>query len=90
MPAYWVCGAGCLVLYAPSGYHAITPSARELPLFALFLQNYSLSTMGDLNPVTWTLCVEVAFYALLPLLGWVAWRLGPRRSPRAGRHSCSG
>ena len=79
VPAYWVCGAACLVLYALVGFHAITPSASELPIFALFLQNYSMATMGDLNPVTWTLGVEVAFYLLLPLVGWVAWRLGPRR-----------
>lgn len=79
VPAYWVCGAVSLVLFALVGYDAITPAAHELPLFALFLQNYSLSTMGDLNPVTWTLCVEVAFYALLPLVGWLALRLGPGR-----------
>lgn len=82
VPAYWVCGAGCLALYAVVGYHAITPSASELPLFALFLQNYSLSTMGRLNPVMWTLGVEVAFYALLPLVGWLALRLA-RRGVRA-------
>jgi peptidoglycan/LPS O-acetylase OafA/YrhL len=35
-----------------------------------------------LNPVTWTLCVEAAFYVLLPLLGWAAWRLGPRARGR--------
>ena len=78
VPAYWLCGAGCLVLYAAVGYHAITPSASELPLFALFLQNYSLATMGRLNPVMWTLGVEVAFYVLLPLVGWLALRLASR------------
>jgi peptidoglycan/LPS O-acetylase OafA/YrhL len=79
LPAYWVCGAGCLALYAAAGYHSITPAAQELPVFALFLQNYSPSTMGRLNPVTWTLGVELAFYALLPLVGWLALRLGPGR-----------
>jgi peptidoglycan/LPS O-acetylase OafA/YrhL len=79
VPAAWVCGAACLVLYSAVGYDSITPSPSELPMHALFLQNYSLSTMGHLNPVMWTLCVEVAFYALLPLVGRVALRLGPRR-----------
>jgi peptidoglycan/LPS O-acetylase OafA/YrhL len=79
VPAAWVCGAGCLVLYHAVGYGAITPSADELPFFALFLQNYSLETMGRLNPVTWTLGVEIAFYAVLPLIGWLALRIGPRR-----------
>jgi peptidoglycan/LPS O-acetylase OafA/YrhL len=78
VPAYWACGAGCLVLYEAVGYHAIAPSAGELPAFALFLQNYSPSTMGDLNPVMWTLGVEVAFYAVLPLVGWLALRLSER------------
>lgn len=79
VPAAWACGAACLVLYWAVGYDSIMPSALELPVHALFLQNYSPSTMGRLNPVMWTLSVELAFYALLPLVGWVALRLGPRR-----------
>lgn len=82
VPAAWACGAGSLLLYWLVGYHDITPSASQLPMYALFLQNYSLSTIGRLNPVTWTLCVEIAFYALLPLVGWVALRIGPRRIGR--------
>jgi peptidoglycan/LPS O-acetylase OafA/YrhL len=35
-----------------------------------------------INPVTWTLCVEAAFYVLLPLLGLIAFLLGPRRAGR--------
>jgi peptidoglycan/LPS O-acetylase OafA/YrhL len=54
------------------------PAVSDLPLFAVFGQNYSLDTIMRLNPVTWTLCVEAAFYILLPLLGALAWRLGPR------------
>ena len=79
VPGYWVCGAGCLVLYQAVGFHSITPAAHELPAFAFFLHNYSLATMGDLNPVMWTLGVEVAFYALLPLVAWAALRLVPAR-----------
>jgi peptidoglycan/LPS O-acetylase OafA/YrhL len=54
------------------GFSNITPSAAQLPLFALFAQNYSIDTVMQINPVTWTLCVEISFYALLPLLGLVA------------------
>jgi len=79
VPAAWVCGALSLAIYWAVDYHTITPSASELPVYALFAQNYSLSTMGRLNPVLWTLNVEVAFYATLPLIGWAALRLGPRR-----------
>ena len=58
------------------------PDAADLPLFAVFGQNYSLDTIMRLNPVTWTLCLEAAFYVLLPVLGWLAWRLGPRARVR--------
>ena len=79
MPAFWVCGALSLALFWVVGYDDLTPAPHELPLYALLLHNYSAETIGGLNPVTWTLCVEMAFYALLPLVGWAALRLGPRR-----------
>ena len=43
-------------------------------------QNYSIDTAMKINPVTWTLSVEAAFYVLLPLLGLIAFLLGPRRA----------
>jgi peptidoglycan/LPS O-acetylase OafA/YrhL len=58
-PAYYVCIVACVLVFgAPAG----------LPLFAVFAQNYSATTVMQLNPVTWTLCVEMAFYVVLPLL----------------------
>jgi peptidoglycan/LPS O-acetylase OafA/YrhL len=39
-----------------------------------------LDTLMKIDPVMWTLCVEAAFYVLLPLLGLVAFLLGPRRA----------
>src|SRR3954465_11420701 len=81
VPAYWVATIGAIVLlWGGRGTPGIRlPAVSDLPLFAVFGQNYSLDTIMRLNPVTWTLCVEAAFYVLLPLLGAVAWRLGPRR-----------
>ncbi|HKR99482.1 MAG TPA: acyltransferase family protein, partial [Candidatus Dormibacteraeota bacterium] len=35
-------------------------------------------TILTLNPVTWTLCLEVLFYALLPVLGLIAYRWSRR------------
>ena len=59
VPAYYVCIVACVLLFGvPDG----------LPLFAVLAQNYSPETVMQLNPVTWTLCVEAAFYLLLPLL----------------------
>jgi acetyltransferase len=79
VPGYYASVLGCLLLYAAIGYTKLVPSAGLLPLFAVFGQNYSIDTVMEINPVTWTLCVEVAFYVLLPLLGAVAFLLGPRR-----------
>jgi peptidoglycan/LPS O-acetylase OafA/YrhL len=72
VPAYYACGLGCFFLYSTVGPDSILPHARELPAFALFAQNYSLSTLMQLNPVLWTLSVEAAFYVALPLIAFAA------------------
>src|SRR4051794_1541572 len=84
VPAYWVATIGAIaLLWGARGTPGVRlPAASDLPLFAVFGQNYSLDTIMRLNPVTWTLCIEAAFYVLLPLIGWVAWRLGPRARGR--------
>jgi peptidoglycan/LPS O-acetylase OafA/YrhL len=58
------------------------PSGGDLPLFAFFAQNYSTHTILTFNPVTWTLCLEVLFYALLPLFGAVGYRWSRGRARR--------
>ena len=78
VPAYYVAILGTLVLLAIAGD---VPGRRlvdggELPLFFVFGQNYSPDTLLKLNAATWTLSVEVAFYLLLPVVGWLALRLG--------------
>lgn len=80
VPAYWVATIGAIgLLWGARGTPGVRlPAASDLPLFAVFGQNYSLDTIMRLNPVTWTLCVEAVFYVLLPLLGALAWRLGRR------------
>src|SRR4051812_40846536 len=80
LPAYWLATLGTIaLLWGGSGTPGIRlPEASDLPLFAVFGQNYSLDTIMTLNPVTWTLCLEAAFYVLLPLIGAMSWRLGPR------------
>jgi peptidoglycan/LPS O-acetylase OafA/YrhL len=79
LPAYYGCIAGCLLLFGLAGYADITPEPRYLPLFGVLAQGYSHHSAGLVNPVTWTLCVEAAFYLVLPLLGLLALRLGPSR-----------
>ena len=82
VPAYYACLAGCLLLYAAADLDKLIPPASDLPMFALFAQNYSLETIMGINAVTWTLCVEAAFYVLLPLIGLAALRLAPRSPGR--------
>ncbi|MDA0141526.1 acyltransferase family protein [Solirubrobacter deserti] len=68
VPAYWV---------------ALTVAALALPLrevwdapvwFFGFLQTYRAETAGQGLGQAWTLCVEVAFYAFLPLWAWLTVR----------------
>src|SRR4051794_19758359 len=82
-PAYYVALAGTVALLAfpRSGPGIRTPAhPSDVGFFLAFAQNYSPATILRLNPVTWTLGVEVAFYALLPLLGALGLRLA-RRAP---------
>ncbi|WP_210493392.1 acyltransferase [Patulibacter sp. SYSU D01012] len=85
LPAYWlVILVGSAVL-AWVG-HTQAPPVEQLPVFLAFLQNYFEATVGRTNPPTWTVAVEVTFYAAVPLLAIAlsAWtrRLG---SPAARR-----
>ncbi len=81
LPAYYVC---LLVIYpvlsaiAPARGVKV-PDAGDLWMFALMVQNFSLDTLLKLNPVIWTLQVELAFYAVLPLLGLFAFRVARGR-----------
>jgi peptidoglycan/LPS O-acetylase OafA/YrhL len=77
VPAYWVAMLGSFWLLAGSG-HDYEVGAGQLPLFAAFGQNYVASAAGRLDPPMWSLVVEVSFYAVLPLAGWVLVRCARR------------
>ncbi|MCW3065410.1 MAG: acyltransferase, partial [Solirubrobacterales bacterium] len=79
VPAYYACLFGCLALYAAFGPRHIVPAAPHIGLFLVFGENYSNATLMQIDPVMWTLCVEAAFYLLLPVIGIAALRLGPGR-----------
>jgi peptidoglycan/LPS O-acetylase OafA/YrhL len=85
LPAYWVAIVGSVALLwggRPADGIRLPP-ADDLWVFAILGQNYFSDTVMKLNPVTWTLCVEVAFYALLPLLAVGLRALGRRGLPLA-------
>ena len=85
LPAYYVALAGSIVfLWGLRGTPGLRlPPAGELPLFFVFGQNFSAASVMKLNPPMWSLAVEVMFYALLPLIGWLALRLPGRRGMQA-------
>ncbi len=84
-PAYYVALIGSIgLLWGLSGSPGVRlPPASELPLFFVFAQNTSPASVMKLDPPMWSLAVEVSFYALLPMIGWLAVRLPPRRRMQA-------
>ncbi|PTL56092.1 acyltransferase family protein [Paraconexibacter algicola] len=85
VPAYYLAILGSIVLLWPhDGSPGVRlPPAEDLWLFAVFGQNLQSSTLLKLDPPMWTLAVEATFYAVLPLLGWLALRRLTGLSPRA-------
>ncbi len=85
VPAYWLAIVGSVLLLWPlAGAPGVRlPPVEQLPLFFVFLQNRSAETVMTLDPPMWTLAVEAAFYALLPLLAALAWRARPTRAGQA-------
>jgi peptidoglycan/LPS O-acetylase OafA/YrhL len=85
VPAYYVALLGSIALLwglgAAEGVRL--PHPGELPLFFIFAQNYSNGPLMSLDPPMWTLCVEVSYYVLLPLVGWLAWAVGGGRRHQA-------
>lgn len=84
VPAYYVAILGTLVLLSLAGD---VPGRRlvdaaKVPVFFVFGQNYSPDTLLKLNAATWTLAVEVAFYLMLPVIGWLALRTSRGRPGR--------
>ena len=84
-PAYYAALLGSIaLLWGLAGTPGLRlPPAGELPLFFVFGQNLSPASVMKLDPPMWSLAVEVGFYLVLPLLGWLAVRLPPRRRLQA-------
>jgi peptidoglycan/LPS O-acetylase OafA/YrhL len=70
VPAYWV--ALTLVTVVLTLPHVFT--ATGIPLFYGFAQIYDKNLAFGGIPQAWTLCIEITFYAFLPL-----WALGMRK-----------
>jgi peptidoglycan/LPS O-acetylase OafA/YrhL len=74
VPGYWVALTVLVVAGLVSGV-----TADNWWIFYGFSQIYSFNTLGRGIGVAWTLCIEVTFYAALPIFAVVAARLSPGR-----------
>jgi peptidoglycan/LPS O-acetylase OafA/YrhL len=83
LPAYYVALLGGFALTTWLGHPKAVP-ASDLPWFVFFAQTYNERTQQMIDPPMWTLVVEVAFYALVPLLALVTARLGRSRAVQVG------
>lgn len=72
LPLYYV---ALIVLFALDPFNA---HRSDWWRFALFIENFSARTVERLDSPMWSLCVEIQFYILLPLLAaavaWIARR----------------
>jgi peptidoglycan/LPS O-acetylase OafA/YrhL len=82
LPGYWVAIVAAFGLLWESGSGRAVSLGR-LPIFLVMGQNQVAATHDRLIPPAWSLCVEIGFYALLPLLGFALVRLAARRGARA-------
>jgi peptidoglycan/LPS O-acetylase OafA/YrhL len=74
LPGYWLALAASFFLLRHLD-HPMQVDPAELPVFLVFAQNHFLETIKHLDPPMWTLAIEVSFYAVLPVLGWLAMKL---------------
>jgi peptidoglycan/LPS O-acetylase OafA/YrhL len=71
VPAYWA----ALTIFIAAGFVSGV-TVHNWWIFYGFGQIYGTDTVRDGIGVAWTLCVEVTFYAALPLFAWLAAKLG--------------
>jgi peptidoglycan/LPS O-acetylase OafA/YrhL len=72
LPAYWLALVGVTLLSGDSTF------VRDPIRFLVFAQNFDPATFNGFLGVTWTLALEMTFYAVLPLLAAAVRRFGVR------------
>jgi peptidoglycan/LPS O-acetylase OafA/YrhL len=81
VPAYWVALPFAVLLVGPSGEAATATrvfSPHGVVSYFGFLQVYDSDTLLGGISAAWSLCVEVTFYAMLPLWAFALGRIGAR------------
>lgn len=77
LPAYWV----ALAILGTGSLAAGVTAANWWRYFLLLQVYHSSSVVNTGVGGAWSLCVEISFYALLPVLAWLMARLGRGRPP---------
>jgi peptidoglycan/LPS O-acetylase OafA/YrhL len=70
-PPYLLCLVAALVMELTFKHRSFLPLLPHLLASAFYLHNLVYGTLSVINPVAWSLEVEVQFYCALPLLVWV-------------------
>ncbi|RAJ58804.1 peptidoglycan/LPS O-acetylase OafA/YrhL [Streptomyces sp. Amel2xB2] len=81
LPAFWVLAVASLLLLARPTLHGVWDVVRPLLLLHIYQQDVLPAGMGQ----TWSLAVEVSFYALLPLFSFACTRWARRAGDTAAR-----
>jgi peptidoglycan/LPS O-acetylase OafA/YrhL len=82
IPAYWVALTVTALWVGTSALQYGVFTAHGAPLYYLLGQTYSPHTLSGGLTQAWTLTIEVAFYAFLPVYAWIQRRI-PARSRTA-------
>lgn len=77
MPLYWVAVVLLLVVQEGGG------SAEQWLIFLTLTENFSSEHIATVDPVLWSLVVEIVYYALLPLLALAIARVARGSTTRA-------
>jgi peptidoglycan/LPS O-acetylase OafA/YrhL len=90
VPAYWLALTITAVFVGTSALQlgVFTPSG--FPTYYLLGQTYRGSTLAGGLTQAWTLTIEVAFYAFLPVYAWIQRRIPARRRSAALRSEVLG
>ncbi|MEA2147490.1 MAG: hypothetical protein QOG59_3077, partial [Solirubrobacteraceae bacterium] len=82
-PGFWVALTVWVAVCAAAGASGLVGRPQDLWRYYGFIQTYGVRTLGAGYRVSWSMCVEVAFYLVLPLLAVAVARLAALAQTRA-------
>ena len=83
VPGFWVALTVWVAVCAAAGASGLIGRVQDLWRYYGFVQTYGVRTLGAGYRVSWSMCVELAFYLVLPLLAVAVARLAALAQTRA-------